>query len=136
MNSNHWVGSTAIGTSASNGVVDENLKVFGTNNLVSVQFVVVVLMFVAHLTLVHQRCWYHPQSAYGKPARCFDERCGAGCGQNSRSLRWSLKGFRSFSYSTDVFLLAILFGIQLSTLHPKCTICYAIQQLCISTTAQ
>jgi len=33
MNSNHWVGSTSIGTSSSNAVVDENVKVFGTNNL-------------------------------------------------------------------------------------------------------
>lgn len=33
MNSNHWVGSNKIGTSASNAVVDQNAKVFNTNNL-------------------------------------------------------------------------------------------------------
>lgn len=33
MNSNHWVGSTRIGTSASTAVVDTNCKVFNTNNL-------------------------------------------------------------------------------------------------------
>jgi hypothetical protein len=38
MNSNHWVGSTTIGTSASTAVVDENLKVFGTDNLVCISF--------------------------------------------------------------------------------------------------
>jgi cellobiose dehydrogenase (acceptor) len=32
--SNHWVGSTVLGTNASVAVVDENLKVFGTDNLV------------------------------------------------------------------------------------------------------
>lgn len=35
MNSNHWVGSNSIGANSSVGVVDENTKVFGTNNLVS-----------------------------------------------------------------------------------------------------
>ena len=35
MCSNHWVGSAKIGSSASNAVVDENTKVFNTNNLVS-----------------------------------------------------------------------------------------------------
>lgn len=34
MNSNHWVGSNKIGANSSVGVVDENTKVFGTNNLV------------------------------------------------------------------------------------------------------
>jgi cellobiose dehydrogenase (acceptor) len=34
MNSNHWVGSTSIGANSSVAVVDENTKVFGTNNLV------------------------------------------------------------------------------------------------------
>ncbi|KAF7303779.1 Cellobiose dehydrogenase [Mycena indigotica] len=33
MNSNHWVGSNIIGTSAGQAVVDVNTKVFGTNNL-------------------------------------------------------------------------------------------------------
>ena len=33
MDSNHWVGSAKIGTSASNAVVDSNVKVFGTYNL-------------------------------------------------------------------------------------------------------
>nr|AGE45679.1 cellobiose dehydrogenase [Phlebia lindtneri]AGE97206.1 cellobiose dehydrogenase [Phlebia lindtneri] len=33
MNSNHWVGSNKIGTSSSNSVVDENTKVWNTNNL-------------------------------------------------------------------------------------------------------
>ncbi|ETW75429.1 cellobiose dehydrogenase 1 [Heterobasidion irregulare TC 32-1] len=33
MDSNHWVGSAKIGTSASNAVVDSNVKVFGTDNL-------------------------------------------------------------------------------------------------------
>ena len=33
MNSNHWVGSNTIGTSSSNAVVDENTKVFNTDNL-------------------------------------------------------------------------------------------------------
>ncbi|EJF63960.1 cellobiose dehydrogenase [Dichomitus squalens LYAD-421 SS1] len=33
MCSNHWVGSAKIGTSASNAVVDQNAKVFNTNNL-------------------------------------------------------------------------------------------------------
>jgi cellobiose dehydrogenase (acceptor) len=31
--SNHWVGSTKIGTSSSNSVVDANTKVWNTNNL-------------------------------------------------------------------------------------------------------
>ena len=35
MNSNHWVGSAKIGTSSSTAVVDENAKVFNTDNLVS-----------------------------------------------------------------------------------------------------
>lgn len=34
MNSNHWVGSNKIGSNSSVAVVDENAKVFGTNNLV------------------------------------------------------------------------------------------------------
>ncbi|KAI1798304.1 cellobiose dehydrogenase [Ganoderma leucocontextum] len=33
MCSNHWVGSAKIGTSASNAVIDENAKVFNTDNL-------------------------------------------------------------------------------------------------------
>ncbi|KAJ3487294.1 hypothetical protein NLI96_g3648 [Meripilus lineatus] len=33
MNSNHWVGSNKIGSNSSVAVVDENAKVFGTNNL-------------------------------------------------------------------------------------------------------
>ena len=33
MNSNHWVGSNTIGTSPSSAVVDENTKVFNTDNL-------------------------------------------------------------------------------------------------------
>ncbi|EKM53326.1 uncharacterized protein PHACADRAFT_259608 [Phanerochaete carnosa HHB-10118-sp] len=33
MNSNHWVSTTTIGSSAQNAVVDENAKVFNTNNL-------------------------------------------------------------------------------------------------------
>ncbi|CAG7847998.1 Cellobiose dehydrogenase Short=CDH; AltName: Full=Cellobiose-quinone oxidoreductase; Flags: Precursor [Serendipita indica DSM 11827] len=33
MNSNHWVGSTRIGTNPSNAVVDTNCKVFNTKNL-------------------------------------------------------------------------------------------------------
>ncbi|KAI0795146.1 hypothetical protein C8Q75DRAFT_530992 [Abortiporus biennis] len=33
MNSNHWVGTNTIGTSASKAVVDQNAKVFNTNNL-------------------------------------------------------------------------------------------------------
>ncbi|KAI0701652.1 hypothetical protein C8Q76DRAFT_825169 [Earliella scabrosa] len=33
MNSNHWVGSAKIGTSPSSAVVDENTKVFNTDNL-------------------------------------------------------------------------------------------------------
>ncbi|KAG8897372.1 hypothetical protein FRC01_011361, partial [Tulasnella sp. 417] len=33
MNSNHWCGSTRIGTSSSNSVVDTNTKVWNTNNL-------------------------------------------------------------------------------------------------------
>ncbi|RDX41638.1 cellobiose dehydrogenase [Lentinus brumalis] len=33
MNSNHWVGSAKIGTSSSSAVVDENTKVFNTDNL-------------------------------------------------------------------------------------------------------
>nr|BAD36748.1 cellobiose dehydrogenase [Irpex lacteus] len=33
MNSNHWVSTATIGTSASNAVVDQNTKVFNTNNL-------------------------------------------------------------------------------------------------------
>ena len=35
MCSNHWVGAAKIGTSSSNAVVDENAKVFNTDNLVS-----------------------------------------------------------------------------------------------------
>ena len=35
MNSNHWVSTTTIGANSSVAVVDENVKVFGTNNLVS-----------------------------------------------------------------------------------------------------
>lgn len=35
MNSNHWVGSAKIGSSPSNAVVDQNVKVFNTDNLVS-----------------------------------------------------------------------------------------------------
>ena len=34
MNSNHWVGSAKIGTSPSSAVVDQNTKVFNTDNLV------------------------------------------------------------------------------------------------------
>ena len=34
MNSNHWVGSAKIGTSPSTAVVDQNTKVFNTDNLV------------------------------------------------------------------------------------------------------
>lgn len=33
MNSNHWVGSAKIGTSSSSAVVDQNAKVFNTDNL-------------------------------------------------------------------------------------------------------
>ncbi|KAF9004636.1 hypothetical protein BDQ17DRAFT_1390151 [Cyathus striatus] len=33
LNSNHWVGSAKIGNSSTNAVVDENVKVFNTNNL-------------------------------------------------------------------------------------------------------
>jgi cellobiose dehydrogenase (acceptor) len=33
MDSNHWVGSNKIGANSSVGVVDENVKVFGTDNL-------------------------------------------------------------------------------------------------------
>ncbi|KAJ3557036.1 hypothetical protein NM688_g1692 [Phlebia brevispora] len=33
MDSNHWIGSASIGNSSSNSVVDENVKVWGTNNL-------------------------------------------------------------------------------------------------------
>lgn len=35
MDSNHWVSTTTIGNSSANAVVDANVKVFGTNNLVS-----------------------------------------------------------------------------------------------------
>lgn len=34
LNSNHWVGSARIASSSATGVVDENTKVFNTNNLV------------------------------------------------------------------------------------------------------
>ncbi|KAJ8508326.1 hypothetical protein ONZ45_g9386 [Pleurotus djamor] len=33
MNSNHWIGANRIAASASDGVVDQNTKVFGTDNL-------------------------------------------------------------------------------------------------------
>ncbi|KAI0746657.1 cellobiose dehydrogenase [Daedaleopsis nitida] len=33
MNSNHWVGAAKIGSSSSNAVVDQNVKVFNTDNL-------------------------------------------------------------------------------------------------------
>ena len=36
MDSNHWVGSAKIGTSSATAVVDSNVKVFNTNNLVRV----------------------------------------------------------------------------------------------------
>lgn len=35
MDSNHWVGSAIIGNSSSNSVVDQNTKVWTTNNLVA-----------------------------------------------------------------------------------------------------
>ena len=35
MCSNHWVGSAKIGASSDTAVVDENVKVFNTDNLVS-----------------------------------------------------------------------------------------------------
>lgn len=35
MCSNHWVGAAKMGTSSSTAVVDENAKVFNTDNLVS-----------------------------------------------------------------------------------------------------
>jgi cellobiose dehydrogenase (acceptor) len=41
MDSNHWVGSAKIGTSASTAVVDSNVKVFNTNNLVSTHLLTV-----------------------------------------------------------------------------------------------
>ena len=34
MDSNHWVGSNRIAANSTAGVVDENTKVFNTNNLV------------------------------------------------------------------------------------------------------
>ena len=37
MDSNHWVSSTSIGLNSTTAVVDENVKVFNTNNLVRPQ---------------------------------------------------------------------------------------------------
>ncbi len=36
MNSNHWVASNRISANSTAGVVDENAKVWNTNNLVSI----------------------------------------------------------------------------------------------------
>ncbi|KAJ8488449.1 hypothetical protein ONZ45_g13954 [Pleurotus djamor] len=44
MNSNHWIGANSIGTSPSNAVVDQNTKVFGTDNLFVVDASILVSM--------------------------------------------------------------------------------------------
>ena len=44
MDSNHWVGSAIIGNSSSNSVVDENTKVWNTDNLVRLSHVVRTIM--------------------------------------------------------------------------------------------
>lgn len=53
MNSNHWCGSTRIGTSSSNSVVDTNTKVWSTNNL-----------FVADAGIVPGQPMSNPHATY------------------------------------------------------------------------
>ncbi len=51
MCSNHWVGSAKIGTSSSSAVIDENAKVFNTDNLVRIQPSCYLSLSISHTSV-------------------------------------------------------------------------------------
>lgn len=65
MGSNHWLGSASMGSSSSNSVVDQNVKVWNTNNLfvidasfVRFHFPVYPLNVSSHSPFVDAGCTY------------------------------------------------------------------------------
>ena len=108
MNSNHWVGSCKIGTSASSAVVDINTKVFGTNNLFVVdasiipgQPMVSYLLILSH-TYTYGTILYFSE----QPTSQYHGCCGGRSCQNLGPLWWSLNTYylTLFCLSTAVLL--------------------------------
>jgi hypothetical protein len=99
LNSNHWVGSNQIG-----GVVDTNLKVIGTNNLVGPASLAV--QNLADSPPVHRRCFDRALAPHRQPSRCDHVRVRAGCREDPCALRRALRGaFVSFLCQSFIMYL-------------------------------
>jgi hypothetical protein len=91
LSSNHWVGSNQIGS-----VVDANLKVIGTNNLVRVMNA--PCAGEADALIVCRGRFDHACVACGQSSRCSHVRNGARRCENPRAFRRALMSFLGVSF--------------------------------------
>lgn len=124
MNSNHWVSTATIGQNATTAVVDENTKVFNTNNLVCDLHV--LCLIVADVRTVRRRCVDNTTLAGRQPSRSTHVCRGAGRREDHRSCGGSLKnaclwGSGCKIICTTVFRFAnVNFGVSNGWLSLAC----------------
>ena len=148
MNSNHWVGVNRISNSSTQGVVDENTKVWGTNNLVSLHHTVLQVTRTRLLTTlsVHRRRLHRPFVAGGQPTG-HDHVCRrAGNLQDPCSCWRSLSGAvrncaRTYQYPQNLYISIFVSVEWAFVIHGPCfrhnwsEVLRSQPALCVSATA-